>query len=129
MYIYIWYFSRTMKYKHTIFSSVLPDPRPVEASKGCLEWHVVQKKVPWGLVLLLGGGFAMGEASDASGLSTWMGDQLQAFDVLPKGAIVFIMSLLTAMLTEVTSNTAAASILMPVLRELVSSHIDIFVIR
>ena len=73
MYIYIWYFSRTMKYKHTIFSSVLPDPRPVEASKGCLEWHVVQKKVPWGLVLLLGGGFAMGEASDASGLSTWMG--------------------------------------------------------
>lgn len=85
-----------------------------------MTWDVVQKKIPWGVVLLLGGGFAMAEASKESGLSVWLGEQLQYFDVMPKEAIVFIVCLMTAMLTEVASNTATASILLPVLKELVS---------
>ncbi|XP_042889594.1 solute carrier family 13 member 5-like isoform X4 [Penaeus japonicus] len=95
------------------------DPNaPPTASPACMSWDVVQKKIPWGVVLLLGGGFAMAEASKVSGLSIWLGDQLQYFNVMPKEAIVFIVCLMTAMLTEVASNTATASILLPVLKEL-----------
>ncbi|XP_063586145.1 Na(+)/citrate cotransporter-like isoform X2 [Penaeus indicus] len=95
------------------------DPNaPPTSSPACMTWDVVQKKIPWGVVLLLGGGFAMAEASKVSGLSEWLGEQLRYFDVMPKEAIVFIVCLMTAMLTEVASNTATASILLPVLKEL-----------
>lgn len=95
------------------------DPNaPPTSSPACMTWDVVQKKIPWGVVLLLGGGFAMAEASKVSGLSVWLGEQLRYFDVMPKEAIVFIVCLMTAMLTEVASNTATASILLPVLKEL-----------
>ncbi|XP_018018962.1 solute carrier family 13 member 5 isoform X2 [Hyalella azteca] len=94
------------------------DTSPVVSYEGCLTWEVVQQKLPWGVVLLLGGGFAIAEAADASGLSLWLGDQLQALEVLPEALIVFLVCLMTAMVTEVASNTATASILMPVLKEM-----------
>lgn len=86
--------------------------------EGCLSWDVVQSKVPWGIVLLLGGGFAMAEAADKSNMSVLIGEQLKALDVLPKEAIVFLVCLVTAVVTEAASNTATASILLPVLKEL-----------
>ncbi|KAB7499349.1 hypothetical protein Anas_02008 [Armadillidium nasatum] len=49
-----------------------------EPIPSCLTWEVVHKKVPWGLILLVGGGFAMAEGASASGLSTWLQAQLQA---------------------------------------------------
>ncbi|XP_066951641.1 Na(+)/citrate cotransporter-like isoform X10 [Macrobrachium rosenbergii] len=94
------------------------DPEPPQPSPACMNWQVVHEKIPWGVVLLLGGGFAMAEGANKSGLSAWLGDQLVAFDVMPKEAIVFVVSLMTAMLTEVASNTATASILLPVLKEM-----------
>ncbi|XP_064082050.1 Na(+)/citrate cotransporter-like isoform X4 [Macrobrachium nipponense] len=94
------------------------DPGPPQPSPACMNWQVVHEKIPWGVVLLLGGGFAMAEGANKSGLSAWLGDQLVAFNVMPKEAIVFVVSLMTAMLTEVASNTATASILLPVLKEM-----------
>lgn len=88
---------------------------------GCLTWEVVHEKVPWGVILLLGGGLAMAEAAKVSGLSVFLGQQLQNFDFMPKELIVFVVSLLTAMLTEVASNTATASVLLPVIKDLVSN--------
>ena len=84
-----------------------------------MTWDVVQRKVPWGIVLLLGGGFAMAEAANYSGLSNWLGEQLTALDVMPVGVIVLIVSAMTALATEVASNSATASILMPVLLQMV----------
>ncbi|XP_068207338.1 Na(+)/citrate cotransporter-like isoform X2 [Palaemon carinicauda] len=94
------------------------DPEAPTPSPACMSWQVVQEKIPWGVVLLLGGGFAMAEGANKSGLSAWLGEQLVAFNVMPKEAIVFVVSLMTAMLTEVASNTATASILLPVLKEM-----------
>ncbi|CAL4060255.1 unnamed protein product, partial [Meganyctiphanes norvegica] len=94
------------------------DPSPPRSSPACLTWKVVQEKVPWGIVLLLGGGFAMAEATKKSHLDDWIGSQLTYFDVMPKELIVFVVCLMTAMLTEVASNTATASILMPVLNKM-----------
>ncbi|KAB7499344.1 Solute carrier family 13 member 2 [Armadillidium nasatum] len=90
-----------------------PEPTPP-----CLTWEAVHKKVPWGLILLVGGGFAMAEGAAASGLSTWMQVQLQVLEVLPKQAIVFLVCLITTFLTEIITNITAASILLPVLRDM-----------
>ncbi|XP_043231308.1 solute carrier family 13 member 5-like [Amphibalanus amphitrite] len=86
-----------------------------KVSQGLLTWKAVHEKVPWGVLVLLGGGFAMARAAKDSGLSVLIGDRLSfAFD-LPPAALVFIVCLFTAMVTEVSSNTATATVLLPVL--------------
>ncbi|XP_045621415.2 LOW QUALITY PROTEIN: Na(+)/citrate cotransporter [Procambarus clarkii] len=93
------------------------EPKRVD-NNSCLTWKVVQEKIPWGVVLLLGGGFAMAEGAKVSGLSQWMGESLKGLNGLHSVYIVMIVTFSTAMLTEVASNTATASILLPVLNEL-----------
>lgn len=97
------------------------DPvRGKKETNACLTWDVVQEKIPWGVVLLLGGGFAMAAGAKQSGLSKWLGEQLYIFKDAHIVLIIFAVTFMTAMLTEVASNTATASILLPVLNELVS---------
>ena len=67
----------------------------------------------------LGSGFALSDACTKSGLSTWLGEQLSGLSVLQPFAIMFIVCVMTAMITEVASNTATANILLPVLAETV----------
>lgn len=83
-----------------------------------LEWKSVQDKLPWGIVLLFGGGFAISDASKISGLSTWLGSQLAGLSALPPFAIMLIICIMTAAVTEVASNTAIANILLPILSEM-----------
>lgn len=90
-------------------------------SVGLLEWSAIHDRMPWALVLLLGGGFALAKATDVSGLSKWMGSQLEVLNFLDPRLIVLVICILTAIATEVTSNVATASILMPVLRNLAIS--------
>lgn len=90
---------------------------PEKPSRALLDWKYVQDRLPWGIVLLLGGGFALSDACKESGLSTWLGEQLSGLSVLPPFAILFIVCVMTAMITEVASNTATANILLPVLSE------------
>ena len=56
-----------------------------------------------------------------SGLSEWLGCQLQVLDTIPKAALVFICGAVMTMFTEFTSNTSSASIFLPILAQLVSS--------
>ena len=71
-------------------------------------------EVPWGLLVLLGGGLAMAYGMQQSGLSTWLGDQLKGIGhVGPYGAILLV-SFASLALTEVASNVATASILVPI---------------
>ncbi|KAI9557042.1 hypothetical protein GHT06_016839 [Daphnia sinensis] len=91
------------------------------SSSSLLEWKYVQDKLPWGIVLLLGGGFAISDASKISGLSTWLGSQLAGLSVLPPFAIMMIICIMTAAVTEVASNTATANILLPILSEMANT--------
>ena len=77
--------------------------------------------MPWSLVLLLGGGFALAKATQVSELSAWMGAQLAVLDFLDARLLVLIVIVATSFATEVTSNVATCSILLPVLRDLVSN--------
>jgi len=66
------------------------------------------------VVLLLGGGFALAQGFTASGLSLWIGQQLARLGMLPVALILFIFITIVIWLTEVTSNTATASIMVPI---------------
>ncbi|XP_067015099.2 protein I'm not dead yet [Anabrus simplex] len=92
--------------------------RSCTVAPALLHWKMVHEKVPWGLVLLLGGGFAMAAASKESGLSKLLGQELVALQVLPTPLILIIICTATTFLTEVSSNTAIANIVLPVLAEM-----------
>lgn len=95
-----------------------------EPAPALLEWSVVQDRMPWSIVFLLGGGFALAKATDVSGLSHWMGSQLEVLAFMDKFVLVFVICIFTAAATEVTSNVATCSILLPVLRDLVRSNVS-----
>uniref|UniRef100_W5KLX2 Solute carrier family 13 member 5b n=1 Tax=Astyanax mexicanus TaxID=7994 RepID=W5KLX2_ASTMX len=86
-----------------------------------LTWKVAQKRMPWNIVLLLGGGFAVAKGSEVSGLSRWLGDQLTPLHNFPPWAIVIILTLLIATFTECTSNVATATLFLPVLASMSQS--------
>ncbi len=72
-------------------------------------------KLPWPIVLLFGGGFALAGAFKSSGLSLWMGERLAGLEALPPLALVLVVSLAVSLLTELTSNTATTELLLPVM--------------
>ncbi|XP_043910184.1 solute carrier family 13 member 5 isoform X2 [Protopterus annectens] len=86
-----------------------------------LDWKVVHHKLPWNIVLLLGGGFALAKGSEVSGLSKWIGDQMTPLQSIPPWAIAIILCLLIAVFTECTSNVATATLFLPVLASMSQS--------
>ena len=80
-----------------------------------LDWDFAQQRIPWGVVLLIGSGFAIAGGIDASGLSSTIGQALVGWrtgsDVLQVGAIATGVTLLS----ELGSNTAVASLVLPIL--------------
>lgn len=79
-----------------------------------LDWGTA-RKIPWGLLLLFGGGLAIGKAFGTSGLATALGSALGGVGGLPVFVMVLAICLVVTFLTELTSNTATASLLMPIL--------------
>lgn len=61
----------------------------------------------------------MSDATEASGLSDWIGQQLTGLQVLPPFVIMLIICIITATITEIASNTATANILLPILADTV----------
>jgi sodium-dependent dicarboxylate transporter 2/3/5 len=82
-----------------------------------LDWKD-SKEIPWGILLLFGGGLAIAAAFRASGLSTWMGNQLTIFDSFHLIVMIAGAALLILFLTEITSNTATATMILPVVAAL-----------
>ncbi|XP_060600137.1 Na(+)/citrate cotransporter-like isoform X3 [Ruditapes philippinarum] len=86
--------------------------------KPLLSWKAAVEKVPWGVVFLLGGGFAMAYASQESGLSAWVGEKLSVLDYLSPWVLNLTLCYIVAAMTEVTSNTATCTLMMPILANL-----------
>nr|XP_057936112.1 solute carrier family 13 member 2-like isoform X1 [Doryrhamphus excisus] len=91
------------------------DEEPDEAPSPLLTWDIVHEKMPWGIILLLGGGFALAHGSEVSGLSKWLGESLIPLQSIPPFAISIVLCLLVAMFTECSSNTATATLFLPIL--------------
>ncbi|NXB21021.1 S13A2 protein, partial [Rhagologus leucostigma] len=79
-----------------------------------LDWKAVQEKMPWNIVFLLGGGFALAKGSEESGLSVWLGTKLTPLESIPHPAIAFLLCLLIATFTECTSNVATTTLFLPI---------------
>jgi sodium-dependent dicarboxylate transporter 2/3/5 len=83
--------------------------------RNLLDWEFAQQRIPWGVVLLIGSGFAIAGGIDASGLSATIGNALVGWrtgsDLLQVGAIATGVTLLS----ELGSNTAVASLVLPIL--------------
>jgi sodium-dependent dicarboxylate transporter 2/3/5 len=83
-----------------------------------LGWDEIRHGVPWGVLLLFGGGFALADAVRASSLDGWLAGVLAGLDALPLPLVVLSVCLITTFATELTSNTATATLLMPVMASL-----------
>ncbi|XP_066501794.1 solute carrier family 13 member 5a [Hoplias malabaricus] len=92
-----------------------------EPRSALLTWKVAQKKMPWSIVLLLGGGFALAKGSEDSGLSSWLGHQMSPLQSIPPWAIAIIVCLMVATFTECTSNVATATLFLPILATMAQS--------
>ena len=94
-----------------LFLFLLPSGDKVKRG-ALLEWKDAQENVPWGLLVLFGGGLSLANAVQATGLAVWMGN------LIPQGiSIVLIVILVVTMiifLTELTSNMATTATFLPV---------------
>ena len=98
---------------------------PVSGTKGqelhgkrewfVLDWKTVQSKVPWGILILFGGGFALAKGFGATGLDQWIGSKLAGVAGWPLWAVVLVICLAITFLTELTSNTATTTMILPIL--------------
>ncbi|XP_072222981.1 Na(+)/dicarboxylate cotransporter 3 isoform X2 [Leuresthes tenuis] len=89
-----------------------------------LSWKKAQDSVPWNIILLLGGGFAMAKACEESGLASWIGGHLQPLAEVPPAAAVMLITAFLACFTEFASNTATIIIFLPVIAEL-AIHVSV----
>lgn len=72
-------------------------------------------KIPWGIILLFGGGMALAKGFGDSGLAVWIGEQLTNLENLPLFLLVAVLIASVNFLTEVTSNLATTAMLLPIL--------------
>ncbi|CAI2717957.1 SLC13 family permease [Nitrospina watsonii] len=81
-----------------------------------LDWNTVQQGVPWGILLLFGGGFALAAGFRETGLDVWIGEHIAAGgSVMPLWALILVLCLGITFLTEFSSNTATATMILPVI--------------
>lgn len=72
-------------------------------------------KIPWGIIILFGGGMALAKAFGETGLAVWIGEQLTDLQNLPLILLVLVLVAAVNFLTEVTSNLATTAMLLPIL--------------
>ena len=88
---------------------------PVEPRKGVFamsgEWAA---KIPWGVIVLFGGGLSLAAGIKGSGLAAWIGEATGGVAALPTLAVVLAIVTLIVFLTELTSNTATTSTFLPI---------------
>jgi len=95
---------------------------PVDLKKRefLLDWKTAVT-IPWDIIVLFGGGFALAQGFSESGLTRWLAEQLTVLQGFNSVLIIVAVVLLVVFLTEVTSNTATASLLLPVMGALATA--------
>jgi sodium-dependent dicarboxylate transporter 2/3/5 len=99
-----------------IVMSILLFIVPSKMGKGekLMDWETAVK-LPWGIILLFGGGFALAGGFTESGLSLWIGERLHFLAQCSDGVLVGGIGLLVTFLTELNSNMATTSMLEPII--------------
>ncbi len=79
-----------------------------------LDWKTAER-IPWGILLLFGGGLSLAEGFKVTGLAAWIGNQFVFLDFIAFGLFLLIIIAAVNFLTEITSNVATASMILPIL--------------
>ena len=103
-----------------IFMASLTFLIPIGGGKKLLEWEEF-KRVPWDVLILFGGGFALAEMLDVTGFSKWAGGHLSFVGQWPPMLMIVVICIVVTLLSEVASNVATASAMMPVVAALSTS--------
>lgn len=102
---------------------VIPVRRPLEGDEAerpphaLLTWRFAEAHVPWGILLLFGGGFALASGIDRSGLAVEMVAGMERLKGLAPPVLVGAVSGIVCLLSELGSNTATASLTLPILAQ------------
>uniref|UniRef100_A0A1A8KQB2 Solute carrier family 13 (Sodium/sulfate symporters), member 4 n=1 Tax=Nothobranchius kuhntae TaxID=321403 RepID=A0A1A8KQB2_NOTKU len=83
-----------------------------------ITWKDFQRLMPWEIVILVGGGYALAAGCKVSGLSVWIGRQLEPMNGLPPWAVTLLACLLVSAVTEFASNPATLTVFLPILSAL-----------
>ena len=89
-------------------------PSGKKNGEALMTWEAT-KKVPWGVLILFGGGLALAGAMSSSGLTGWMGKQLAPLGTVNTGLLIICACLLVIFLTELTSNLATTATFLPIM--------------
>lgn len=89
---------------------------------------MINEKMHWSLIFVLGGGFAISAGSTTSGLSEMLGQYLIGLQKINVIAILLIVCFFAENVTELTANVAVANIILPVLAEMVSKFNQLILI-
>lgn len=108
-----------------IFIALLLFIIPSSTQKGerIMNWETANK-IPWNIVLLFGGGFALAQGFVDSGLSVWFGEQLAGLANVDSIVLTLANVTMMSFLTELTSNVATTEMILPILAGL-STAIEI----
>lgn len=87
---------------------------PATKEKRLLDWKSASQ-VPWGVAMIVGGGYAIAAGFEATGLADWLGNQLVFISQYPFFIVLVLVVGFVMIFTEFNSNTATANILLPVL--------------
>ena len=92
---------------------------PVDFRQGVFahNWQAANT-LPWGTLLLFGGGLSLAAAMSRTGLASWIGDSLGFIDLLPLFVIILVVTAVIVFLTELTSNIATTATFLPILAAL-----------
>jgi sodium-dependent dicarboxylate transporter 2/3/5 len=89
-------------------------PSKDRPSEMLLTWEKA-KEIPWGILLLFGGGFAIAGGFNSSGLSTIIGNLIVNIGIESPIIIIIVICFVLTFLTEITSNTATTNLILPIL--------------
>ena len=95
-------------------------PAGTDDRSALLDWESAVH-IPWDVLILFGGGFALAQGFQQSGLTGWIGQQLDFLQHLHWFVLVVAVAAVTIFLTEMTSNTATASMLLPIVAGLAAA--------
>jgi len=80
-----------------------------------LEWKDAEEGLPWGVLLLFGGGLSLAAAVSSTGLDAWFGERVSGLGGLPTVWLVVALVAIVVMVSEIASNIAMAATIVPIL--------------
>jgi len=97
-----------------IFGALILFVLPSKKGEALVNWEDAQK-LPWGIIILFGGGIALASGFEESGLAAWIGNQLSGLQNVPFWVLLILLIASVNFLTEITSNLATTAMILPVL--------------